>query len=70
MRSDVARRPVMPHKFTPGQEVTLAPSRYGAARLLRFRILRLLPTENGVNQYRLKAVVDGHERVAMESELT
>jgi hypothetical protein len=58
------------YKFKAGQTVTLAPSRFGSARELQFRIVRLLPAERGVNQYRLKAVVDGHERVAMENELS
>lgn len=61
----------MSYKFKAGQIVTFssaAPS--GADRHIKFRILRLLPMERGINQYRLKAVTDGHERVAQESELS
>ena len=60
----------MPHKFKTGQKVMLAPSRYGTMRLLQFQVVRLLPAEHGINQYRLKAIGDGHERVAMENELS
>jgi hypothetical protein len=60
----------MLHKFKPGQKVMLAPSRYGTIRLLQFQVVRLLPAENGINQYRLKAIGDGHERGAMENELS
>lgn len=37
--------------------------------LEQFRIVRLLPVEHGIRQYRIKSVKDGHERVVMESEL-
>ena len=55
------------HKFKVNQSVELV------ARDLksrgRFAIVRLLPTEHGVLQYRIKSLVDGHERVVIESEL-
>ena len=61
----------MPYKFKAGQVVTYSPAIAGAAdRNVKFQILRLLPSERGMNQYRLKAVIDGHERVAQESELS
>ena len=58
------------HKFRVGQTVTLVPNRYGANRLGSFKVTFLLPQEHGINQYRLKAASDGHERVATESELS
>jgi hypothetical protein len=57
------------HRYRAGQTVTLAPNRYGPNRHGRFEVTRLLPEEHGINQYRLKSVVDGHERVAREDEL-
>ena len=35
-----------------------------------FKIVRVLPEERGVWQYRVKSVVDGHERVVLETDLT
>ena len=61
----------MAYKFSAGQTVTYAPSGVGGAdRNVRFEIVRFLPSEHGMNQYRLKSLVDGHERVAFESELS
>ena len=57
------------HRYRAGETVTLAPNRYGSNRHGRFEVTRLLPEEHGINQYRLKSVVDGHERVAREDEL-
>lgn len=34
-----------------------------------FRVLRHLPAEGADNQYRIKSMVDGHERVVRESQL-
>jgi hypothetical protein len=58
------------HKFKPGQKVTVNPSRYGAIREGRFEVVRLMPEEHGTNQYRIKSVADGHERVVQETELS
>ncbi|MGH7002242.1 MAG: hypothetical protein ACREEA_12135 [Stellaceae bacterium] len=57
------------HKFKTGQTVTIVANRARATPKGRFEIVRLLPTERGNNQYRIKSVMDGHERVVMESEL-
>jgi hypothetical protein len=57
------------HKYRMGQIVTLVPKRYGANRLCHFNVAGLLPQEHGINHYRLKSVVDGHERIATEDEL-
>lgn len=34
-----------------------------------FEIVRLLPSEHGNPQYRIKSLRDGHERVVTESDL-
>jgi hypothetical protein len=61
----------MSHKFKIKQTVTYAPAQMGSTdHRARFEIVRLLPEEHGVNHYRLKSILDGHERVAMESELS
>jgi hypothetical protein len=56
------------HKFRVNQTVELvAPDVKLETR--RFAIVRPLPTEHGVLQYRIKSLTDGHERVVTESEL-
>lgn len=57
------------HKFRTGQQVTLAPNRNYGLRGGTFKVVRLLPEERGVCQYRVKSVTDGHERVLLESDL-
>ncbi|HZS82247.1 MAG TPA: hypothetical protein VFA50_05220 [Stellaceae bacterium] len=57
------------HKFKAGQTVRILPSRYITGAQGSFKIIRLLPAERGMNQYRIKSSVDGHERVVMEHEL-
>jgi hypothetical protein len=34
-----------------------------------FRVVRLLPDTQGRNQYRVESTSDGHQRVAVESEI-
>jgi hypothetical protein len=59
------------HKFKAGQRVTVAPaSRGGALRGGTFTIVRPLPEERGVWQYRVKSEIDGHKRVVSENDLT
>jgi hypothetical protein len=59
------------HKFKMGQRVTVAPNnRGGAWRGGTFTVVRPLPEERGVWQYRVKSVTDGHERVVSENDLT
>ena len=60
----------MTHKFKLGQTVTFLSTLAGMDRNVKFEIVRLLPAERGMYQYRLKALVDGHERVALENELS
>ena len=58
------------HKFKAGQSVTLIASRLRAMPKGRFRVVRLLPAERGINQYRIQSTIDGHERVVMEGEIS
>jgi hypothetical protein len=61
----------MAHRFKATQTVTYSPAGPGGAdRNTMFEIVRLLPTERGILLYRLKSILDGHERVALESELS
>jgi hypothetical protein len=59
------------HKFTVGQSVDFSPSRLGVPASSReYKILRLLPAENGQLQYRIKCSAENFERVAKESDLS
>lgn len=57
------------HKFKVKQSVELVASYLRLKPLGRFAIVRMMPTEHGILQYRIKSLTDGHERVVMESEL-
>ena len=57
------------HKFKVNQRVEFIDPDFWLTRLGPFEIVRVLPTEHGISQYRIKSVKDGHERVAVESEL-
>ncbi len=59
----------MGHKYKSGQTVRVVPRSYEAAPQGSFRIVRTLPTEHGIRQYRIQSTVDGHERVVSEAEL-
>ncbi len=59
----------MTHKFKAGQNVMLVPGGYDSKRQTHFQIVRPLPAERGILQYRIKSILDGHERVVVESEL-
>jgi hypothetical protein len=58
------------HKFAAGQNVTFSPQRPGdsSARGI-YTIVRLLPEHGNTPQYRIKAKIDGHERVVLEDQL-
>jgi len=45
------------------------PSRYMTKAQGSFKVVRQLPAEHGMNQYRIKSSTDGHERVVMECEV-
>jgi hypothetical protein len=57
------------HKFKAGQAVTVAPRRYDPRLGGNFEVVRILPAERGNNQYRIRSVTDGHERVVIEGEI-
>ena len=58
------------HRFAIGQTVRFSPDR-NQERPARgsFKIVRLLPEEASVFQYRVKSQLDGHERVVREDQL-
>lgn len=56
-------------KFTVGQSVELVAGLQRLSPLGRFEIIRLMPTEHGLRQYRIRSLRDGHERMAIETEL-
>jgi hypothetical protein len=62
-----------PHRFAVGQTVRFSPDRNDRHQLGsgqgRFKIVRLLPAEASVLQYRVKSQADGHERVVREDQL-
>jgi hypothetical protein len=58
------------HKFQVGQFVRITPSPLWAAPAGRYEIVRLMPPQGANNQYRVKFVDDGHERMVKESDLT
>jgi hypothetical protein len=59
------------HKFKIGQLVNFVPARSGMPTLGRqYEVVRLLPTEAGEPQYRVKCKGDTFDRVAKESELS
>ncbi|GGF11460.1 hypothetical protein GCM10011611_16410 [Aliidongia dinghuensis] len=61
----------MSHKFRAGQTVQFTPSLFDrAAKRGQYRVVCGLPAEGNDNQYRIKNVIDGHERVVRESQLT
>jgi hypothetical protein len=57
------------HKFRPGQSVELVGGGVRPRSLGRFKIVRMMPSEHGIQQYRIKSLTDGHERMATEAEL-
>lgn len=58
------------HKFSVGQLVALRPSTQdGKVPRGQYRIERQLPSDTRDLLYRVRHVVDGHERVVVESQL-
>jgi hypothetical protein len=62
-----------PHKYRVGQTVRFVKlsqtSGVGAMPAGYFRVVGLLPSYLGNNQYRLQSATDGHQRVVVESEI-
>ena len=57
------------HKFKLGQSVELLRKEQHLKPLGMFEIVRIMPTEHDFRQYRIRSLADGHERMAMETEL-
>lgn len=57
------------HKFKLGQSVEFVASDLRLKPLGIFKVVRVMPSERGIQQYRIKSDTDGHERVAMGSDL-
>ncbi len=59
------------HLFKVGQTVTFSPGRTSMAASSReYKIVRLLPPEEGQNLYRIKGIAETFERNAKESDLS
>ncbi|MBA4171099.1 MAG: hypothetical protein C0511_00220 [Hyphomicrobium sp.] len=59
------------HKYRIGQLVAFAPSRQSMPASSReYKVLRLMPPENGQFQYRIKSIAETYERTALEKELS
>jgi hypothetical protein len=58
------------HKFAPGQSVRFSPSRGedGSARGI-YTVVTRLPETGNVPQYRIKAKINGRERIVREDQL-
>lgn len=60
----------MPHKFRVGETRQFSPSAFDqAAPRGIYEIVRLLPPGGLGNQYRVRCLADGHERVVPEVQL-
>ena len=58
------------HRFKEGAVVEAQDGRAGLIPPGRYKIIRLMPpTVAGNNQYRIKSLKDGHERLVIESDL-
>ena len=57
------------HKFRLGQSVEFVGGDRRPKPLGMFKIVRVMPSERGIQQYRVKSVIDGHERMVVESDL-
>jgi hypothetical protein len=59
-----------PHSYRVGQTVALIPETRSRAGIGAYVILRLLPNDQLDREYRVKNVVDGHERVVQQSDIS
>lgn len=57
------------YKFQTGQFVQFTARILKPTAARRYQVVRLMPPENSVNQYRIRSVEDGHERMAKEGDL-
>lgn len=58
------------HKFAAGRKVQFVKTDLRLSPLGQFEIIRALPIEHGILQYRVKSLKDGHQRVVIESDLS
>ena len=59
------------HKFKLNQTVTFTPAKMAMQATSReYKIVRLLPPEDGQNLYRIKGISETFERMARESDLS
>lgn len=59
------------HLYAVGQVVNYQPGVFeNPAARGSYKVVRLLPADASNNQYRIKSVSDGHERVVKEVSLT
>lgn len=58
------------HKFKVGDYVRIASRIVSAVPPGRYQVVRLMPPEGSHNQYRVRFVDDGHERMVKESDLS
>jgi hypothetical protein len=57
-------------KFAVGQTVRFSPDRLQLRSARgQFKVLRLLPEDASIFQYRVKSEADGHERIVREDQL-
>jgi len=58
------------HKYAVGENVTFSPHRHedSSSRGI-YTIVRLLPAADVSPQYRIRAAIDGRERVVVEGQL-
>jgi len=55
--------------FRSGQSVRLCRSLHRSGAPSEFKIVRVLPENNGEREYRVKSISEPYERVVKESEL-
>jgi hypothetical protein len=58
------------HKFKIDDKVKLAPGRLASNRHPMYRVMHLLPADNGINHYRIKSLFCGSEYDVRETELS
>jgi hypothetical protein len=58
------------HKFKIGEYVRVNTAKYLGAPQGRYEVVRLMPPEGNQNQYRVRAVEGGVERMVKEEDLT
>ena len=58
------------HKYAAGRKVQFVANDLRRSLPGQFEIVRVMPIEHGIVQYRVKSLKDGHQRVVMESDLS